>query len=405
MFKNKTLLVVILLLALVPLTSYATATRVAGLGGANAVYVLHDASTPNVWPQLVYDYPNLAGGEFSFASGSWDLQKVYCNYDFGAEKSKVQFSIDKRRSTRYSQMPNVAPLTPGIPSRLNLIWGMPLSDWLIGAALSYEGESYEQKQGHNADGTNNNVLPRKINNSVIGIKLGASGLDNKALDLALGFEVASFQDDENGATVLKNDGSMSVGFVGRYWYQYSEQSALIPVLAVTDFVDGAKGPGTPTPGAKASTLMLKIGAGHNWVPKENLLVLFDFGFLVNSTKWKFTNGGFGSHTGTKDFTEQTNTLPYWRLGVESKIFDWLNGRVGAEKNWLMESNDLDLQGKPSTSTVVTSTFLGATAHWNRLIIDLLVSPTFINNGPYFISGGNSSGMFSQVSLFYNFNKE
>jgi hypothetical protein len=136
-----------------------------------------------------------------------------------------------------------------------------------------------------------------------------------------------------------------------------------------------------------------------------MLVLFDFGFLVDQTKWKFTNGGFGSHTGNKDFTESTNVLPYWRLGVESKIFDWLNGRVGAEKNWLMESNDLDLQGKPATSTVVTNTFLGATAHWNRLVIDLLVAPTFINNGPYFVSGGNSSGMFSQVSLFYNFNKE
>jgi hypothetical protein len=52
---------------------------------------------------------------------------------------------------------------------------------------------------------------------------------------------------------------------------------------------------------------------------------------------------------------------------------------------------------------VTSTFLGATAHWNRMIFDLVVHPDFIGNGPFFISGAGAP-MFTRVSLKYDFNQ-
>lgn len=68
----------------------------------------------------------------------------------------------------------------------------------------------------------------------------------------------------------------------------------------------------------------------------------------------------------------------------------------AEKN--------DVAPSPEAAFSQTNTYLGATANWNRMYLDLQVSPAFFNYGPYFISGSPSGDIFTRVSLKYDFNK-
>jgi hypothetical protein len=388
MTTSKKVLVAFLLFALIPLTAQATITRVIGMGGFDAKYILHDANTPTVWPQLVRNYANLAGAEIS---GN-DFQKAYVNYDFGGEKSAIQISLDKSNSPMFLAGPEFPNSVGGGYNKLNFIYGRPMGDdMLIGLALNYAGKSF--KQDENGPGGK-----KDISYSVIGLNLGWTGLEKK-LDLALGFDFASFSDKEGGNEVNKNDGSMDISFAGRYWYQANDKYALIPNIKFMNKKDAYKDPSaSATEKGSLTTTMFALGVGNNWTPVEDMLSIFEVGLKSTNDKYEETTAGTAAPA-----AKETETDIYWRLGFETKIFEWLNGRLGAERNWESLKDETAL-GKPETGTNVTATYLGASAHWNRLHLDLLVQPAFLQKGPYFISGAGSDGMFSQVSLWYDFNK-
>ena len=95
MFLRKSLFVALLLaVVVIPATSHATISRVMGLGGEGANYIVRDAYNPTVWPQLIYHFPQQGGAEF-YNSNGWNFQKAYINYDFGNEKSVMQLSLDR----------------------------------------------------------------------------------------------------------------------------------------------------------------------------------------------------------------------------------------------------------------------------------------------------------------------
>ncbi|MBU0507926.1 hypothetical protein KKH27_03690 [bacterium] len=455
MSKNKTILVVIFLLALIPLTANASITRVIGFGGSDAVFIIRDAFTPSVWPQLVVDYPRLAGAEFgSFVSGytadyvpisSWGFTKAYINYDFGPGKSVVHFGLDKGVNPRYSQGPRRLLLTEGGYNRLSFIYGRPLGDMKVGLAINYTGKSSEKDVETAIDTVHSIKDQFEASYSTYGARFGLTALENK-LDLALGVEFVSFSDDglqgeirsfdtTRSKSTWENDGSMSLSFVGRYWCHVNDQYSLIPNLRYSMMKDAGKGDwnneyfdapvysGSMETGSMGNTVTeFALGMGNNWKPVENVLAVFEVGILSQTNKYEesYTERNTWTHSGldttirsdtsySKDFSNSLFNV-YWRLGFETKIFDWLNGRFGAERTWKSLTKEwtvdqynqvVEASGKPKYGTAITNTYLGATVHWNRLYIDLLVEPMFMRNGPYFISG-QSTDIFSRVSLFYKF---
>jgi hypothetical protein len=385
MSKKTTILAVILLLALIPLTANATITRVMGMGGTGAAYIIKDAYTPNIWPQLIRNYASIAGGEFYTATNGWDFQKAYVNYDFGEDKCAFQFSLDKIPGRTYTMAPADLDAVAGTYNRLSFIIGRPMGDLLVGLSFNYTGKSYK------ADSVSATVPAYDISYSTFGGRLGVSALEKK-LDVAVGFDFASFSEKEGGKTVLDNDGSMSIGFVGRYWYTANERYALIPNIKFSYVKDAGKADSDNS--EALTTTMFGVGIGNNWRPVDNLLSIFELGIMSSSTKDELKVSGTSSSTTDSDFDV------YWRLGFESKIFGWLDGRFGAERAWRSLSYE-SMPGKPDVGTANTSTYLGATAHWNRFYLDLLVEPMFLKNGPYFISG-QCTDLFSRVSLWYHF---
>jgi hypothetical protein len=411
MFKSKWILVAVLLCVLVPFLAQATATRVIGLGGPNTNYIIKDASNPAIWPQLVQDWPNFAGAEFFYgpwqpvynsdgdlidSTRSWDFQKAYLNYSFDANKSVLSVSFDKLPGIRsmftgeeYMAVPRELDTLVGDASKLSLTYGQPFGDSKVGASISLQQHSGKIKN----EGVG--YPSAEMSAMLLGINLGFTTMENK-LDLAAGIEFLSFKDKYDTVTNKENDGSMALNFAGRYWYQYGDKTALVPNIRFTTMKDAWK---ADTFGVATTKTDIKLGLGHNWTPVENALAVFEVG--VDLTSKKVENKNVHPHS-----THKTtfNSLPYWRIGFETSIFSWLNGRLGAERGWVNTTDDNKSMQEPSTAFSQTSTYLGATAHWNRLYLDLVVNPGFLNHGPYFVSGNSSSDLFSRVSLKYDFNK-
>lgn len=381
MFQTKKLFVCLLVVALaVPMISNATITRLRGLGGEHLNSVTKDQANYTIWPQLVKNYGKMANAEFGGAgTEGWDLKSVSANYDWGAEKGVVNFALNKMQNTNYTQMIDPTGDGPGINNALTLRYGRKLGgENLGGVGLYYGYESYEHKETPKVEQSA----------SVMGIQLGYT-LTEQMIDLALGFETAGFTNKADGSTVSEPDGMSSLRFDGRWMWDYSETAMLVPNISFQSTSDNIKD------GNEISTSHMKIGAGHNWWPTDNALVIFDFGLEMNSSKVTPPTGS--------EATNSDNYMPYWRIGAETKVFEWLDARAGAERFWESMVEAGDTPAEETWGRANTYTYLGASVHWNRLLFDLLVSPDFVQGGPYFVSG-NGSNMFTQASMKINFNK-
>ncbi len=381
---KKILTLMVVAAVVVPMSAHATISRVIGLGGEHVNAIVIDQANYLIWPQLVKNYGTVANAEFGGGyPEAWDLHSVSANYDWGDDGGVINFALNKGQQTRYSQMVDAAGDGPGINNALTLRYGRKMGgDNLIGIGLNYAAEAYERKEGPKIEQSA----------SVMGIDIGYSFVEQN-LDLVLGFEFAGFTNENAGATVTEANGMSNIMFAGRWWWDYSDKAALIPNLGINMTADNAKDAAGNENNITSS--WIKLGAGHDWWPADNALVIFDFGFEIQATETEA-----GGSTSTDGWT----AIPYWRVGAETKIFEWLDGRIGAERNWAGMLQDGDTPNEQTWMRSVTDTYVGASAHWNRLLFDVLVNPDFFNGGPYFISGDNSNGMFSRVSMKYNFNK-
>ena len=388
MFLRKVCFAALLLaIVVLPATSHATVTRVIGLGGADANYIVRDAFNSTVWPQLVKHYGMQAGMEV-YGSGEygWDVQKAYVNYDFGSESSVLQFALDKLNTRNYGMLADneLSGLddVPGGYNKLNITYGRPMGDdMLIGVGLHWAGKSYKtNEEGGNFDDSY----------SEIGLLLGLTAMEEK-LDVSLGFRSGGYTIDHNGATVAEADGASDIMISGRYWHEASETYTMVPSLAINMHTDNTKM--GDDKGEYGST-MFRLGVGNNWTPKENLLVISELGLRSMGETMTIGEG---------EETTDSQTDIFWRIGVESEIFGWLWGRFGAERDWRGVTTESAV-GQPEWSSSVTSTFVGATTRWNRFQADLLVHPSFFGYGPNFLSGYTDM-IFTKASIKINFDKE
>ena len=388
MFLRKVCFVAMLLaIVILPATSHATVTRVIGLGGADANYIVRDAFNSTVWPQLVKHYGMQSGMEvYGDSEYGWDVQKAYVNYDFGDEKSVLQFALDKLNRRNYGMLADTELSglddVAGGYNKLNITYGRPIGeDMLIGAALHFAGKSYTT----DADGGD-------IDDSYseIGLLLGLTAMQEK-LDVSLGFRSGGYTVDHGGNTLAEADGASDIMLAGRYWHEASETYTIVPSLAIGMHTDNAK---MGDAAHEYSSSMFRLGIGNNWTPKENLLVISELGLRSMGQTMK-PDGG--------DEATDSQSDIFWRIGVESEIFGWLWGRFGAERDWRGVTEESEL-GKPEYSSSVTSTYVGATTRWNRFQADLLVHPSFFGYGPNFLSGYTDM-IFTKASIKINFDKQ
>ena len=145
-----------------------------------------------------------------------------------------------------------------------------------------------------------------------------------------------------------------------------------------------------------------LGAGNNMNISDDVLVVTDIGLNFGPSETESSMKGADATT-----KYPYTVLPYFGLGLEAQIRDWLDIRIGANKAWVKEGYEPDestASDPQETSGYAGEAFyLGAGFHFGKLDIDAQINPNLILNGPYFVSGVGSN-MASRATLTYTFDK-
>ena len=272
--SKKMILTAILLCTLIPLAAQATITRVIGLGGEGANYIVKDAFNPSVWPQLHSGLPEFGRRRvlhpgrrrLGFPEGLYQLQLYRYTRPAilaGPLPASARSSVCRPGDAQYTSLnyPDVDgdPTTPENASKFSAIYGRRLGEFKAGLQFVYAGQSYKTSGTGGADASA----------SLFGFNLGLSALEDK-LDLSLGYEMVGLT-DKNGAftglglTDVEDDGSMALNLAARYWYDYSTRAALVPNFRFLTQKDALTGKvGTTFVGGSNTITDIKLGLGHNW---------------------------------------------------------------------------------------------------------------------------------------------
>ncbi len=110
------------------------------------------------------------------------------------------------------------------------------------------------------------------------------------------------------------------------------------------------------------------------------------------------------------FRDTLLALPYLRLAIEARVFDWLDFRAGLVKfvqdfsttRRAENSGDPSLEESRSQDAPFFDYFLGLKAHHEGFFLDFQVNPSFFRSGPDFLSGAGGNDLFVNASLGYTF---
>jgi hypothetical protein len=382
MYMRKVLTLTLLFVLMLSLSAFATETRVLTLGQNNNV-LLDDANI-FIYPSRINNYANLAtagiyGGNF---------MDLGMNWKFGEEKPWVLGTYFSNGSTVYpmdffgNEFGNFGANEGDLPSnrRIDLIYGRAMGDNYFGFGFNYIHSSYTDKTpGSQA----------KASFSQYAFSLGLTPKEG-SWDIAAGISLGTWNDKQtDGTDITKPDGYMDLYLQGRYFYKYNNTLTLIPHAGVAYGKHGEKYGANLANSTKSTFIGFQAGSGLNYSPIERVMAVGDFGVQYESYKNAFSPSG-------NEVKEHYLYLPYWKLGIEGDVFNWLDLRLGAVNNW----ENFTYTDNYSVSSAYTDTYLGAGFNFNRLHIDAYVDPSILTNGFYFISGDNTYPLNYQVNLLY-----
>ncbi len=206
------------------------------------------------------------------------------------------------------------------------------------------------------------------------------------------------------STISENTGGIQFGANFRAWIYPTKGSkvAIVPVLGfgTYSFQPKVTSGSTTVTGLNYSWMDVSGGVGLNWPIMDDIQIA----------------GGVAAHymTAKKDSgsTELKSTdfvAPHFHMAVETRIADWLTGRLGFSKGINSGSNKVTAgttTGETSGLSVVnaSSISLGAGFHFGRFSIDATISERWFKHGVNFLSGGDGEDMFGVMSASYNFAK-
>jgi hypothetical protein len=426
----------------------ATLTKTLTMGEANGI--IHDDGNIWLYPSTIYIYPNLATGEFD--SAGFDFAGL--NYSFGQKSPLVMglyFTTSQPYDLPHRRFDWSFGANPPDNNRIDFFAAYKFGNNPVGLHLNYIGNSTKNEFDSIPAPTNSPPDKSKEGITNIAIKLGMTLLEGNA-DIVARVNFLSWTDKNAlGNDTTQPSGCFGINLAGRYFYQVNSKTTLVPHGAFTyekigaEYFDSANidgsAAGIRTGKDSWSDRIVDLGLGLNYSPAANIEVIGDAGFELyfGDQSWErsaaiffdsFSISPFYPPDGIADdtvavFLENnhnygTTVLPYFKIGMSAKIFDWLDIRMGAISQWnvivydsvfanypdtvtdSMFTFDVDYYNLKSTQkSVTTSLYLGAGFHWNRFKIDCYIDPKLLTDGFDFISGtpGNNE-MNYRVSILY-----
>jgi len=390
--------------------AYATETRVMTMGDVNNV--VKDDANILLYPSTINYYPKLFLGEVSSsgpakAANDW-LYKVGANMQFG-EESEYPWVLGAYFSTEPFNseiLGDYRGLNFNNDNRISLYYGRVFGETPFGFNFNFYNQS-AKNEDDTADYNYTYSLSRYE------FVFGISPMEKK-LDLAAGIALTTWTDQDYVGGVFdqvedlsKPKSNMDLYLSGRYWMDPMGGWVLIPHAmlwyskqGVEMYANDGSDNWAVDYTVKYTDVMFNLGLGMNYEATENVLLVTDLGFVLESYKDKYEPTG---GTATEDKTTYMS-LPYFKIGLDGNVFKWLDLRAGVATWWQFDKYEPTPVESRKYKYAVTDTYFGAGFHWNSLTLDASVTPSWLTTGPYFISGQSTVGDYfiNRLSLKYMF---
>jgi hypothetical protein len=224
---------------------------------------------------------------------------------------------------------------------------------------------------------------------------------------AIRFRMNSFENDSTvgGVNTLgDNDGGLEFGIGLRAWIYPKKGSkvAIVPLLGFSmyNFTPRVVSGSVTVLGSENSYMNINGGVGLNWPVIDDIQIAGGVTLAYNTAKATYSDTTGSYENKATDFV-----APGFNMAVETRIAEWLTGRMGFSK--AVNTGDFETNTQTFSNLLassVASTFsLGAGFHFGRFSIDATVNERWFKNGINFVSG-ESSELFGEMSASYNFNK-
>ncbi len=434
---KKLLTLTFIVVMVMSLSAFATNTRVLTLGENNNI-LIDDA---NIWlyPSRILNYPNLGIAEIGYTDMGLDgigapllpntnfdrVGQFGIHWKFGEKNPWVlgtYFYNDDRENFGGDFVGTLLPFR-------TQLYGRYMYDWFDFPSTPTYNEGNKRFTvfvGHELGGYNwglklNAVHSSNTYTSVEGYPDSTStesiweyditlGLTNKAgsWDVAASLYLLGWKDqNQYGYDDWKPKGNYVFNLKGRYFKKMNPTVTFVPNVSLTmGKAEGeyyGYGP-TLDYSDKLNVFSLSGGVGMHYTPVQKVLAVMDFGIAYTSAKDTYTPAEGVVEVDKANYF----TLPYWRMGLEADVFNWLDLRLGATSYWqrLKEETtepvanaSYDKFNYPDNRT-----YLGFGLNFNRLHIDTYTDPQLFLHGFNFISGqndySNNNDMNFQLSVLY-----
>ena len=244
--------------------------------------------------------------------------------------------------------------------------------------------------------------------SSMGANLGFMYLIKKGwVEGAFNFRMNKYKNENTlgtTTTTSENTGGIQFGANFRAWIYPTTGSkiAIVPVLGFNtySFQPKVTSGSTTITGLNYSWMNINGGVGLNWPIMDDIQIAGGVTAQYNTAK---------ADSGNIEIKSTDFIAPNFNMAVETRIADWLTGRLGFSKGINSESNKVtagSTTGEQTGLSVVnaSSISLGAGFHFGRLSLDATISERWFKHGVNFLSGGDGEDMFGIISASYNFAK-
>ncbi len=420
---KKLLMIALGIVLAMSVAAFATDTRVLTMG--ENYNVLLDESNVWMYTGRVFNYPNLATGEFYQDYYYDDPYGDGYRYDFGQFGINWKFG-EAKPWVLGTYFTNGSPVLPGSYSgagpnyvewdsegalpdnrRISLLYGRQFGTYNFGFGFDYTYSSWSDEAS--TDATLDYKYDENFRYMMFSLGLTpAAGNWDLAAHFGTGTwkDETSWHDDEAGADSLRvetePDGYMDFALMGRYFKQLNPTVTLVPHATFAFGKHGTKN----LAGEKYSSKMTMIdfGAGINYTPTTNVLAVLDLGFQINTVKDEFTPGPDGEVTDAYEYKWTYNHMPYWKIGMEGEVCNWMDIRLGATSWWEGYKSEYTTTGYVRTFKDNGSwnyTYLGVGLNFGKFHLDTYTDPQIILDGFNFMSGSDDAWDLNfRVSALY-----
>lgn len=376
-----TLLMLGILYMVFPTDTIATETRMGSMGGVG--FYTRDNSNIFVFPGTFLSYPNQVVAEMRDKNND-ELYSIGVHMPIG---SNGVFGVYLNRPLSFN-IPFGVANNVQLDRATDLFYGTKLAGYDLGLNLTIGLDKYNT----DIDSTTEQTESARY------FALSA-GLSNDKMDLGISFNMpsASFELDS-----LKNDWSgFGVGLNARYFLKQNDALEICP-LAVVYYSSTSReidpGGGADKAVTDYNQLNLAAGIGINYELNENnLLVIGIEGIGLSTTTTEVKEG--------PETTNSIMTLPGIYVGVESKINDWLIGRMGAAQVFQSITTTTKPYNEKETETTSYMTQFNMTfglgITFGSFVLDASINEGLLFDGPNFISGSDEK-IANRLSITYNF---